>query len=115
MESELKALRKSFTDYELQNSNLERYIENMKNGIEGMNAESVALKTKNAALEKYFNKLKAGLASALNSLSLPIEKGATVVNIENYMTELAKMTAPTGIINKAKDSIRKLDLQSIQS
>ena len=79
----LKTLQESFTDYELQSSNLERYIENMKSGIDNMTTESVALKIKNASLEKYLAKRKASLSSALASLSLStMEKAATVVNIE---------------------------------
>jgi len=112
VESQLKALRKANTDFEFQNSNLERYIENMKSGIANMEADNGDLKAKNLILEKYLEKMRSTLAAAFGNLSLPTEKTATVSNIDSYMTELAGMSGPASTVNKAKDMLRKLDLQT---
>lgn len=115
VETQLKALRKATTDFEFQNSNLERYIENMKTGIGNMEADNAALKNKNQTMEKYLEKLKSILANSFGNIALPVEKTATLGNIENYITELAGMHGPASTVNKAKDILRKLDLQSIKT
>lgn len=112
---ELKALRKSKTDLEQQNAVLEKYVENMKCGINKLVSENDEMEQKNNNLEIYLDKLKRKLAQALSALPLPsAPNGATVDNIDVYMQELYRMsTANThgpATLNKAKDIIRKLDL-----
>lgn len=113
IESELKILRKSNTDYEQQNSNLERYVDNMKGGVQTLEHEHLLLQNKNEALQKYLTDLKTMLTSSLSNISMPENKGATSINIEAYMHELSNLSAPSAVLNKAKDVIRKLDFQSI--
>ncbi|XP_054727085.1 high mobility group protein 20A [Anastrepha obliqua] len=113
---ELRTLRKSKTDVEQQNAVLEKHVENMKFGVEKMTNENDELAEKNRLLELYLDKFKAKLAHALSSLSIPTQpNGATMDNIEKYMADLYKMattnTHGPASLNKAKDIIRKLDLQ----
>lgn len=113
---ELRSLRKSKTDLEQQNSVLEKHVENMKFGVEKMITENNELEEKNRLLEIYLDKLKRKLALALATLPLPsAPNGATVENIEKYMQDLYKMSTSNShgpaTLNKAKDIIRKLDLQ----
>ena len=113
---ELRSLRKSKTDLEQQNSVLEKHVENMKFGVEKMITENNELEEKNRLLEIYLDKLKRKLALALATLPLPsAPNGATVDNIEKYMQDLYKMSTSNShgpaTLNKAKDIIRKLDLQ----
>uniref|UniRef100_A0A1A9WSZ7 HMG box domain-containing protein n=1 Tax=Glossina brevipalpis TaxID=37001 RepID=A0A1A9WSZ7_9MUSC len=115
-DTELKALRKSRTDLEQQNAMLEKYVENMKSGVHKMINENNELQEKNRLLEIYLDKLKRKLAQALSALPLPMApQGATVENIEKYMQDLYKMATTNShgpaTLNKAKDIIRKLDLQ----
>lgn len=115
VEIELRALRKSNTDYELQNSALEKHIETMKFGVEKIENENYELAEKNRLLEIYLDKLKNKLAQALSGLALPSEpQGATVDNIDKYMNDLYGMVTSNShgpaSLNKAKDIIRKLDL-----
>lgn len=115
-DTELKALRKSKTDLEQQNAVLEKYVENMKSGVQKMISENNELQEKNRLLEIYLKKLKRKLAEALSALPLPMApQGATVENIEKYMQDLYKMATTNShgpaTLNKAKDIIRKLDLQ----
>lgn len=133
IDSELRLLRKSNTDYEQQNAVLEKHVENMQNGIDKLESEIVAIRENNTMLESYIDKLKRKLATAFASLSLPgkqnfkrfeiffiniyefynlgYQDGANFDNIEGYMLELQTLTHPPSTINKAKDVIRKLDLQ----
>lgn len=117
IDSELRMLRKSNIDYEQQNSVLEKHVENMDNGIQKLENETNSLKTRNAVLQSYLLKLKSVLAGALAGLPIGSDKqGATVENIDKYMTELhqmAKSSTQGHALNKAKDIIRKLDLQSL--
>ncbi|XP_037816321.1 high mobility group protein 20A [Lucilia sericata] len=113
---ELRSLRKSKTDLEQQNSVLEKHVENMKFGVEKMVTENNELEEKNRLLEIYLDKLKRKLALALGGLPLPTApNGATVENIDKYMQDLYKMSTSNShgpaTLNKAKDIIRKLDLQ----
>lgn len=113
---ELRSLRKSKTDLEQQNSVLEKHVENMKFGVEKMITENNELEEKNRLLEIYLDKLKRKLALALSSLPLPsAPNGATMDNIDKYMQDLYKMSTSNShgpaTLNKAKDIIRKLDLQ----
>lgn len=71
VDAELRSLRKSNTDYEQQNSILEKHVDNMQNGIEKLVNESTELKANNDALNKYLTKLKSKLATALAGLSIP--------------------------------------------
>ncbi|XP_062561591.1 high mobility group protein 20A [Armigeres subalbatus] len=117
IDSELRMLRKSNIDYEQQNSVLEKHVENMDNGIQKLENETNSLKTRNAVLQSYLLKLKSVLAGALAGLPIGSGKeGATVDNIDRYMSELhqmAKSSTHGHALNKAKDIIRKLDLQSL--
>uniref|UniRef100_A0A1I8N0V1 HMG box domain-containing protein n=1 Tax=Musca domestica TaxID=7370 RepID=A0A1I8N0V1_MUSDO len=113
---ELRSLRKSKTDLEQQNFVLEKHVENMKSGVEKMQLENNELEVKNRLLEIYLEKLKKKLAQALSTLPLPTApSGATVENIDKYMQDLYKMSTSNShgpaTLNKAKDIIRKLDLQ----
>ncbi|XP_073830430.1 high mobility group protein 2 [Musca autumnalis] len=113
---ELRSLRKSKTDLEQQNFVLEKHVENMKSGVEKMQTENNELQEKNRLLEIYLDKLKRKLAQALSALPLPsAPNGATVENIDKYMQDLYKMSTSNShgpaTLNKAKDIIRKLDLQ----
>nr|XP_019555465.2 high mobility group protein 20A [Aedes albopictus] len=117
IDSELRMLRKSNIDYEQQNSVLEKHVENMDNGIQKLENETNGLKTRNAVLQSYLQKLRTVLAGALAGLPIGSGKeGATVDNIDRYMGELhqmAKSNSHGHALNKAKDIIRKLDLQSL--
>ncbi|XP_075155176.1 high mobility group protein 2 [Haematobia irritans] len=113
---ELRSLRKSKSDLEQQNFVLEKHVENMKCGVEKMHSENNDLEEKNRLLEVYLDKLKKKLAHALAALPLPsAPNGATVENIDKYMQDLYKMSTSNShgpaTLNKAKDIIRKLDLQ----
>lgn len=113
---ELRMLRKSNTDYEQQNSVLEKHVENMTNGIKKLEEESTILKENNDILLLYTTKLRKKLTGALCGLSIPTEpNGATLENIDKYMSDLHQMATSNShgpaSLNKAKDIIRKLDLQ----
>uniref|UniRef100_A0A1Q3F9V1 HMG box domain-containing protein n=1 Tax=Culex tarsalis TaxID=7177 RepID=A0A1Q3F9V1_CULTA len=117
IDSELRMLRKSNIDYEQQNSVLEKHVENMDNGIQKLDNETSSLRARNATLQNYLQKLRSVLANALAGLPIgPDHKGATAENIDQYMAELhqmAKSSTHGHTLNKAKDIIRKLDLQSL--
>lgn len=108
-------LRKSNTDYEQQNSVLEKHVENMSNGINKLQEESTYLKENNEILRLYITKLRKKLSGALGGLSIPTQpNGAKLENVDAYMSDLYEMTTSNShgpaSLNKAKDIIRKLDL-----
>lgn len=113
---ELKTLRKSKIDLQQQNAALEKYVENMRSGLEKLVSENKILHEKNHLLEVYLDKLQRKLSQALHALPLPSQpSGANIDNINNYMMDLYKMSTTNkhgpAVLNKAKDIIRKLDLQ----
>ncbi|XP_058065776.1 high mobility group protein 20A [Anopheles bellator] len=117
IDSELRTLRKSNIDYEQQNSVLEKHVENMENGIQKLESETGTLTARNKVLVNYLQKLRATLASALQGLPLGEESsGATLENIDQYLDSLHQMADSSTqghTLNKAKDIIRKLDLQNL--
>lgn len=115
IDSELRSLRKSNSDYEQQNSVLEKHVENMENGIKRKTEEADELEIQNKRLEAYLDSLRNKLATAFASLSIPTEpQGANINNIEKYMTDLCVMETNNSnghaVLNKAKDMLRKIDL-----
>lgn len=101
VDSELRTLRKSNTDYEMQNSILEKHVENMKMGVEKLHIDSSEIQEKNKLLETYLTALKEKLAKSLS------DQGATTDNLEKILTDLQKTSSAN---TKAKEIIRKLDL-----
>lgn len=118
IDAELRLLRKSNTDYEQQNSVLEKHVENMTNGVQKVQDETSALQQQNVAMQTYLIKLRRKLSTALGSLSIPTEpNGANVENIDKFMRDLHSMVTSNShgpaSLNKAKDIMRKLDLINI--
>lgn len=115
MDAELRMLRKSNTDYEQQNSVLEKHVENMTNGIAKLTGETEALVKNNEMVQTYLDQLRTKLATALSGLSIPSKpNGANIQNIDAFMDDLLQMASSNShgpaSLNKAKDIIRKLDL-----
>lgn len=115
VDTELRLLRKSNTDYEQQNSVLEKHVENIRNGISKLENETSELKENNQLLQTYIAKLRKKLTTALTGLSIPGEsEPCNLQNIDKYMNALHQMAANShgpASLNKAKDIVRKLDLQ----
>jgi hypothetical protein len=111
IESELKVLRKNNIEIEQQNSVLMKHIENMQNGVSKVEMEIAENRKRNMQLEVYLTKLRVILSANFNSLQIPGWKGgATVENVDKYITDLAKVTS-NNTLNKARDIIKKIDLQ----
>lgn len=115
IESELRQLRKSNTDYEQQNSVLEKHVENMTNGIAKLQRETEEISQRNEIVEQYLQQLRLKLANALSGLSIPNKPGgANNKNIDTFMDDLFQMATSNShgpaSLNKAKDILRKLDL-----
>lgn len=70
-EAELRQLRKSNTDYEQQNSILQKHIENMKTAIEKLEAETNQQRNNNVALQQHLDHLRTTLASSFSNIRLP--------------------------------------------
>ncbi|XP_070494240.1 high mobility group protein 20A [Chironomus tepperi] len=111
IESELKILRKNNVEIEQQNSVLMKHIENMQNGVSKVELEIAENRKRNMQLEVYLTKLRVILSANFNSLQIPGWKGgATVENVDKYITDLAKASS-NSTLNKARDIIKKIDLQ----
>lgn len=114
IDAELKKLRKLNTDYEHQNSVLEKHVENMQNGIGKLTNETNDLVEENKRLQRYLDVVRQKLASALCDLAIPTEPhGANIENIDKYMNDLNEMAKNNShgpaSLNKAKDILRKID------
>lgn len=114
IETELKQLKKSNNETELQNDFLQKFIENMQSGITKISNETSSELQVNSNLEMYLTKLRCILASSFNSLALPHTKTASVENIEEYLSELTADTSNLSVttLNKSKDILKKTDLKA---
>lgn len=73
-EAELRQLRKSNTDYEQQNSILEKLIENTKTAITKLEEETVQQRCHNQALQQHLDQMREILTDAFQEISLPGKK-----------------------------------------
>lgn len=115
MEAELKRIRKMNTDIDQQNSVLEKYADSVQNGISKTQTEIDELKCDNGKLAAYLNELRTKLVGKLQHLCIPNEpNGANMENIDKFMEELFVMAQTNehgpASLNKAKDLLRKVDL-----
>lgn len=70
-DAELRQLRKSNTDYEQQNSILQKHIESMKNAIEKLENEIMQQKRNNNSLQRHLNHLRMTLTNGFSNVKLP--------------------------------------------
>lgn len=70
-EAELRQLRKSNTDYEQQNSILQKHIENMKTAIEKLESETNQQRTNNVALQQHLDHMRTTLTNGFANVRLP--------------------------------------------
>lgn len=86
-EAELRQLRKSNTDYEQQNSILEKLIENTKTAISKLEEETVQQRCHNQALQQHLDQMRVTLTDAFKEISLPgtIFKGL-LMKCSSYFT-----------------------------
>lgn len=70
-DAELRQLRKSNTDYEQQNSILQKHIESMKNAIEKLENEIMQQKRNNNSLQRHLNHLRTTLTNGFSGVKLP--------------------------------------------
>lgn len=70
-DAELRQLRKSNTDYEQQNSILQKHIENMKVAIEKLEGEIMQQKKNNNCLQQHLDHLRATLVNGFSNVKLP--------------------------------------------
>lgn len=70
-DAELRQLRKSNTDYEQQNSILQKHIESMKNAIEKLENEIMQQKRNNSSLQRHLNHLRTTLTNGFSGVKLP--------------------------------------------
>lgn len=70
-EAELRQLRKSNTDYEQQNSILEKLIENTKTAITKLEEETVQQRCHNQALQQHLDQMRVTLTDAFGEIELP--------------------------------------------
>lgn len=80
----------------------------MSNGIDKLDLETNGLDENNKILQAYLNKLRAKLAGSLSGIG---GDSASVENIDQYVRDLRNMATSNSALNKAKDVIRKIDLQ----
>lgn len=114
IEGELKILRKNNIEMEQQNSVLLKHKENLEIGLSKVETEISHTRKKNTQLEVYLTKLRCLLAANFHSLSLPGSKGgATVENIDKYMTDLAHEAkkSHSSVATKARDILKNVDLK----
>lgn len=70
-EAELRQLRKSNTDFEQQNSILEKLIENTKTAIAKLEEETVQQRCHNQALQQHLEQMRVTLTDAFSEIPLP--------------------------------------------
>lgn len=84
-EAELRQLRKSSTDYELQNASLSRIVESMRTAVDSLESDINTQRASNLALSRHLDQLRASLAAAFHAVPLPGKKNTIVFIIYEFM------------------------------
>ncbi|KAL0269094.1 UNVERIFIED_CONTAM: hypothetical protein PYX00_006929 [Menopon gallinae] len=114
-EAELRQLRKSNTDYEQQNSILEKLIENTKTAITKLEEETVQQRCHNQALQQHLDQMRVTLTDAFGEIELPGDnERPTLQTIDSYMVKLHGLlltqntTSPLYV--RVREVVQQLDL-----
>ncbi|RZF47761.1 hypothetical protein LSTR_LSTR006025 [Laodelphax striatellus] len=88
-EAELRQLRKSNTDYEMQNAVLQKHMETMRVAVKKLSAETELQRSSNAALQQHLQQLRTTLTASFANIPLPGNNQLpTLQTIDNYMSKL---------------------------
>lgn len=88
-DAELRQLRKSNTDYEQQNSILQKHIENVKGAIEKLEVEILQQRKNNKSLQQHLDHLRTTLTNGFANVKLPgTDELPTLQTIDSYMGNL---------------------------
>lgn len=116
-EAELRQLRKSSTDYELQNASLSRIVESMRAAVTNMESDISVQRANNLALSKHLDQLRASLAAAFHAVALPdTNERPTVDSIDFYMQKMHSLfTGPAAsqhsqLLARVSGIVERLDL-----
>lgn len=116
-EAELRQLRKSSTDYELQNASLSRIVDSMNTAVSSLQSEISAQRANNLALNRHLELLRATLAAAFHAVALPdTNERPTVDTIDSYMQKLHSLFTGPGanqhsqLLSRVSGIVERLDL-----
>ena len=116
-EAELRQLRKSSTDYELQNASLSRIVESMQTAVNNLESDISAQRASNLALSRHLDQLRASLAAAFHAVPLPeTNERPTVDSIDSYMQKLHSLILGPGanqhsqLLARVSGIVERLDL-----
>lgn len=88
-DAELRQLKKSNTDYEQQNSRLQKHIEDVKGAIVKLEAEILQQRKNNKSLQQHLDHLRSTLTTGFANVKLPgTEEVPTLQTIDTYMGSL---------------------------
>ncbi|KAF5281813.1 hypothetical protein FQA39_LY05027 [Lamprigera yunnana] len=88
-DAELRQLRKSNTDYEQQNSILQKHIENVKGAIEKLEVEILQQRKNNKTLQQHLDHLRSTLTNGFANVKLPgTNELPSLHSIDTYMCNL---------------------------
>lgn len=103
-EAELRSLKKTVTEFEEQNSVLQKHVDNMKSAVTKLERDVTLTKENNEALEKQYDGLQKLVLNHLSHVHVPNFGIVNQDNIEEYVTKL--LDAIDGNPN-LKESVKK--------
>ena len=103
-EAELRSLKKTVTEFEEQNSVLQKHVDNMKSAVTKLERDVTLTKENNEALEKQYDGLQKLVLNHLSHVHVPNFGTVNQDNIEEYVTKL--LDAIDGNPN-LKESVKK--------
>ena len=103
-EAELRSLKKTVTEFEEQNSVLQKHVDNMKSAVTKLERDVTLTKENNEALEKQYEGLQKLVLNHLSHVHVPNFGTVNQDNIEEYVTKL--LDAIDGNPN-LKESVKK--------
>merc|ERR1719270_1369437 len=87
-EAELRSLRKTVSEFEEQNTVLQRHVDNMRSAVSKLDQDVALTKENNEALEHQFDTLKKSVVTHFARIQVPNMGYVNNDNVEEYVTRL---------------------------
>lgn len=116
-EAELRQLRRANTEHEEQNATLQKHIDNMREAVERLEAETELQRGQNQALQQHLQQLRALLAERFAAVPLPdCPEPLTVDSVDAYLAKLHALIVDNpqehqALVATVRDIVHRLETQ----
>jgi len=113
-EAELRSLRKTVSEFEEQNTVLQRHVDNMRSAVAKLDRDVALTKENNGALEHQYDTLKKSVVTHFSRIQVPNLGYVNNDNVEEYVKRLLDQARENPQLKEAaKAAAANIDLTSL--